>query len=257
MNDSYAILGLDKNASLHEARAAYRRLAKIWHPDASGGDETRFLALNQAYQTLVRQPEKAISRRRGMISAFWRKAKTTPKTKPKVRGADIQARLQLSLKDMVCGASRRLTLAGGRVLEVECPPGCGAGDVIRLRGAGHEGKNGGKNGDALIRLQVGDTQGCTLKGRDIHLKLAIDLPRLRSGGKADLYAPQGLLKITVPPLAGPGTRLRLKGMGLPAQGKNKTPGDLYVRLICADTPGFGAALARFSRKWANPLRKSA
>ena len=40
MNDPYSTLGVSKTATDAEIKAAYRRLAKQWHPDA-GGDETK------------------------------------------------------------------------------------------------------------------------------------------------------------------------------------------------------------------------
>jgi len=55
--DPYRILGLRRAATSREVRAAHRRLAKRYHPDAPGGDTARFLAVQAAYQLLV-DPER-------------------------------------------------------------------------------------------------------------------------------------------------------------------------------------------------------
>ncbi len=50
----YEILGISKNANQDEIHGAYRKYAKRFHPDASGGEQSHedFLAVNQAYETL-------------------------------------------------------------------------------------------------------------------------------------------------------------------------------------------------------------
>jgi hypothetical protein len=52
--DPYRVLGLARGATVEEIRRAYRRLAKINHPDAAGEAALpRFLAIQAAYETLV------------------------------------------------------------------------------------------------------------------------------------------------------------------------------------------------------------
>lgn len=52
----YELLGLDRNASQTQIRAAYRSLAKVMHPDA-GGTAGTFRVLQEAYETLT-DPER-------------------------------------------------------------------------------------------------------------------------------------------------------------------------------------------------------
>ena len=49
--DPYAVLGVSPAATAAEIKAAYRSLVKRHHPDA-GGDETRIVALNAAWEVL-------------------------------------------------------------------------------------------------------------------------------------------------------------------------------------------------------------
>lgn len=53
--DYYAILGLSHDAGEEEVRTAFRRLARIYHPDKTGNDreaEDRFKEINEAYEVL-------------------------------------------------------------------------------------------------------------------------------------------------------------------------------------------------------------
>jgi hypothetical protein len=51
--DPFAVLGLEQGASSQDAAAAYRRLAKRWHPDRAGADGAHRMAeINAAYDLL-------------------------------------------------------------------------------------------------------------------------------------------------------------------------------------------------------------
>ena len=51
MPNLYAILGVDESANADELRAAYRSLAREFHPD-NGGDASRMAEVNAAWQIL-------------------------------------------------------------------------------------------------------------------------------------------------------------------------------------------------------------
>jgi DnaJ-class molecular chaperone len=249
-------LGLHKGASRAEARAAYRRLAKRFHPDVPGGDERRFHALTLAHSEFEKNTAKANPyTRRKLVSSFWKAAKAAPQKQPKrpITGRTLAAILHLSLEDALKGARRRVTLPGGRALDVKCPAGCVSGDVIRLKEAGEAGRHGGKTGDALITIRLLSHKRATLRGRDLHMPLWLDLAHMRNGGKVEVATPHGPLKVNIPPLSSHGQSLRLKGKGLPGREEIKD-GHLYFTLMARKTTGFGDALGRFSRIWANPLR---
>ena len=53
--DYYKILGVSRNATKEEIKRAYKRLAKLYHPDLNKGDkekEERFKEINEAYRVL-------------------------------------------------------------------------------------------------------------------------------------------------------------------------------------------------------------
>ncbi|HEX6024769.1 MAG TPA: DnaJ domain-containing protein, partial [Solirubrobacter sp.] len=69
--DYYEILGVARDASQEEIRAAYRRLARRYHPDVNKepGAEDRFKEISEAYEVL-RDPEKR--ERYDRLGASWR-----------------------------------------------------------------------------------------------------------------------------------------------------------------------------------------
>lgn len=61
-NESYSILGLEEGASIEEVKNAYRKLAKQYHPDRTGGDEflaNMFRKINTAYENLTSNKEQS------------------------------------------------------------------------------------------------------------------------------------------------------------------------------------------------------
>ena len=147
------------------------------------------------------------------------------------KGADQRASIRVSIEDLYHGASKTVRLASGRSLKINIPKGMADGSQIRLSGQGGPGVNGGPNGDLYLTLNVAPHPYFRLDGHDVLLELpvapweaalgaAIKVPTL--GGKVELKIPAGTQS---------GTKLRLKGRGLPG----KTPGDQYV-VIQISTP---------------------
>src|SRR5512140_1053054 len=61
--DLYQELGVEKSATEAEIKKAYRKLASKLHPDKNPGDkkaETKFKAVNRAYQTLSDSKKRAL-----------------------------------------------------------------------------------------------------------------------------------------------------------------------------------------------------
>jgi DnaJ-class molecular chaperone len=54
MNNPYHILGISHNATKEETKTAYKKLAKIYHPDKNNGDDTKFKEIQTAYETLTK-----------------------------------------------------------------------------------------------------------------------------------------------------------------------------------------------------------
>ena len=60
--DYYELLGLKKDASDDEVKKAYRKMAKMYHPDANQNSkeaEAKFKEISEAYEVLSDQQKKA------------------------------------------------------------------------------------------------------------------------------------------------------------------------------------------------------
>ncbi len=57
--DYYKTLGVNKNATEAEIKAAFRKLAHEHHPDKNKGDDKKFKEINEAYQTLSNKEKRA------------------------------------------------------------------------------------------------------------------------------------------------------------------------------------------------------
>ena len=63
MQDPYSILGVSRDASDEEIKKAYRKLSRIYHPDANINNpnkdqaEAKFKEVQQAYQQIMHERE--------------------------------------------------------------------------------------------------------------------------------------------------------------------------------------------------------
>jgi DnaJ-class molecular chaperone len=145
------------------------------------------------------------------------------------RGRDASYTLTAEFLDAVNGATKRLTLPDGQTLDVKIPPGTSDGDILRLRNRGMPGRDGGPAGDALIEIHVAPHASFRRDGQDISVTLPISVREAVLGAKISAPTPAGPVALTIKPGADTGTKMRLKGRGVPAHGA-QAAGDLYVTL---------------------------
>ncbi len=221
----YEILGVTRSASPEEIKAAYRRLAQRYHPDASSdpGAEDRFKEITLAYQVLrdmeqrVRYDLAAMEREleatarelstaatdAGAADPAIHLGDTLPPGQPEdnlppqwERGARDEP-----APDQRAGLFRRY---GRRRAERSATAG------ERLRGDDYE---------AIAQIALEDViRGATVT-------LAVAGPERTSNGGAGGSA--RTVEVRVPKLAVDGQRLRLKGQGGPGV-NGGPPGDLYA-----------------------------
>lgn len=53
LNNCYRLLGVNKNSNIEEVKKAYKIKAKELHPDVHGGNSEGFIALSQAYDSII------------------------------------------------------------------------------------------------------------------------------------------------------------------------------------------------------------
>jgi len=115
-------------------------------------------------------------------------------------------------------------------LTVKVPAGIDEGQKVRLAGQGLPGPQGGPPGDLLLRVQLEPHPHLRREGRDLHLAVPVTVSEAMYGARIEVPTPGGAVKLKVPPGSQGGTRLRLKGRGVPGQ-KGLPVGHLYVTLV--------------------------
>jgi DnaJ-class molecular chaperone len=124
-----------------------------------------------------------------------------------------------------CGGTGRVQEA--RNLTVTIPAGVEDGQVIRLRGQGGEGRNGGPAGDLLLTVKAAGHPFLRREGRDLEMDLPVKLAEAIGGATVEVPTPSGRVRVKVPAGSSNGQRLRLGGKGvMTASGA----GDLYLVL---------------------------
>lgn len=150
------------------------------------------------------------------------------------RGQDVRATLELSLQEMLEGSERKLTIGGEKAVTVRIPKGVRPNQSLRVPKKGLPGEDGGPPGDLLLEMVMSEHPLVRVDRDDLEIDLAITFSESIRGGSVTVPTPTGTVKVTIPPCAEAGTRLRLKGRGLPKGGKGTRLGDLY--LILRPTP---------------------
>jgi curved DNA-binding protein len=159
------------------------------------------------------------------------------------RGQDHHAKVILDLEATLEGGSRTFTLrvpeidAEGRlisterVLNVQIPKGILPGQTIRLAGQG-SGTGSGAAGDLYIEVDFKPHSLYRPDGRDLYLDLPVAPWEAALGATVKAPTPGGTVDLKIPAGSHAGTKMRLRGRGIPA-----TPaGDLYVVLQIALPP---------------------
>jgi curved DNA-binding protein len=160
-----------------------------------------------------------------------------------MKGEDHHAKVGVSLEDAYNGAERAITLkipevdATGhlvtrdRKLNVKIPKGVTQGQRIRLRGQGGAGTGDATAGDLYLEIDLLPHPIFRADGRDIYVDLPVAPWETALGAQVSIPTLGGKVEMKIPAGSQSGSKLRLKGRGLP--GKNN--GDQYV-VLKIETP---------------------
>jgi len=302
--DYYEILGVPRDASAKDIKAAYRKLARQWHPDLHTGKkkaeaEEKIKRINEAYEVLKDSEKRAKYDQLGKnwqagqdfssygdgvhfyqssninpedlggFSDFFNSifggqasARSSPFTSFARQGQDIETNLELSLEELFRGGSKSIRLSSRQIcpdcqgqgfqgrgfcsrcggtgslpeeknLEVKIPAGIYEGSTIRLKGQGGQGLGGGAPGDLYLKVTLLPHPYFKIKGQDLEAKVTLRPEQAVLGDKVTVPTMEGSVTVTIPAGSHSGSRLRLKGKGLPL--KKNGRGDQYV-VIEIDTP---------------------
>ena len=143
------------------------------------------------------------------------------------RGQDIEAELQLTLREAAVTHKQTFTV-GGETLRITVPAGVANGQVIKLKGHGGKGANGGPDGDLYITFVISDDPVFKRKENDLYTNVTIDLYTAVLGGEVTVNTLDGQVKLKVRPGTQNDAMVRLKGKGFPVYKQEGTFGDLIV-----------------------------
>ena len=143
------------------------------------------------------------------------------------RGQDFNAALQLDLKDVYETQQRVLTV-NGKNIRLTIPAGVENGQIIKIKGKGGAGVQGGPNGDLIIQFNISNSTKFKRDGSNLYATENIDLYTAILGGEVTVDTFDGKVKLKVKPETQNGTKVKLKGKGFPIYKKEKQFGDLFI-----------------------------
>ena len=266
--DYYEILGVPKTASADDIKSAYRKLARKLHPDLHPNDKDahkKFQQVNEANEVLS-DPEKR--KKYDTYGKDWEHGEAYEKARRsqqqhagsagqwsggfeddsfsdfftsmfgggggggrsrnvKFRGQDYQSELTISFKDAYSTHQQTITV-NGKNIRITIPAGIANGQVIKLKGHGGAGVNGGPAGDLFITFIISNDTAFKRQGDDLHLTVDLDLYTAVLGGEITIDTPGGKIKLKIKPETQNGSKTRLKGKGFPVYKKDGHFGDLYI-----------------------------
>jgi len=265
--DYYKILGISKGAAEKDIKKAYRKLARKYHPDLNPTDkvaEKKFKEINEANEVLS-NPENR--KKYDKYGENWQHAEDYEKAKQqqqyqgsyqgqsgghseegfsdffenmfggrssqsgsrhvKFRGQDYNAELQLDLKDVYATHKRTLTI-NNKNIRITIPAGVENGQVIKIKGHGGKGINGGPNGDLLIQFSIINHSKFKRDKDNLYVTVDLDLYKALLGGELMVDTFNGKVKLNIKPETQNGAQVKLKGKGFPKYKKERQFGDLYI-----------------------------
>lgn len=266
--DYYKVLGVSKDATSDEIKKAYRKLARKLHPDINPSDKgahAKFQQLNEANEVLshpekrkkfdkygkdwengeeyekYQQQQRSNSGRQqqanadfngedfsDFFSSMFGNQERGGRAQTKYRGQDIQAKLQIDIKEAYTTHKKEFTF-NGKNIRITIPAGIEDQQTIKISGYGSPGINNGPNGDLYITFSVLNTSLLKRVGNDLFLTHNLDLYVAVLGGDVTISDfNQAKLKLKVAPGTQNGTKVRLKGKGFPIYKKEDQFGDLYI-----------------------------
>lgn len=265
--DYYEILGVPRDADEKTLKAAYRRLARKYHPDVNPDDksaEDKFKQISEAFAVLSDPAKRATYDRRGhaafgpdfdpfagfgfrtsghggipdlsdLFEMFGLNVEGGRRRRAPRRGQDLQLEVRIPFVEAVKGTTLDFVIprhgTGGRRVEervkVRIPPGIEDGGRVRLSGKGDASPGGGRPGDAYLVIRVDPHPRFRREGRDVVCNVPVGLARAALGGTVKVPTLDGTATINLPAGTVSGRKLRLKGRGVPSR-NGTAPGDLLA-----------------------------
>ncbi len=244
MRDPYEVLELARGAGPDEIKSAFRRLAKIHHPDANPGDdtaETRFKEINEAYQALTNSAPSQNQQYHEADDLFQREIfrhfqRQHEEVHRRTANPDVLSRVEIGLEDVLKGTEIELQLASGETLKLNLPKGIETGQRFRVQGAGMQRDARWPAGDLYVEITVRNHERFRrINAGALAIDVEIDSLSAILGGETEIITLDGdTVIVPYPKGTQNGQKVSVPGKGLPYRGLAETnpptfhKGDLYV-----------------------------
>ena len=217
--DFYETLGVPPDASERDITAAYRRLARQYHPDVTGGDkhaEERFKQINAAHDVLGNADNRAAYDKWG---DQWEHAEQLEELQRQRGGAGFGGGFDPRIFEQFSGGGFGSSGFGGGQTQFSF-------DSADL---------GGIFGD-LFGSRAAQAQ--PVRGRDREHPITVTLREAFEGATRTIQTPHNRkrIEVAIPPGVDTGSRVKISGQGDPAP--SGPSGDLYLLISVADDTRF-------------------
>ena len=149
------------------------------------------------------------------------------------KGEDLFYNISISLEESVFGAEKKIMIKkSGHAEEIQfkIPKGINSGKRLRLTGKGEASLSGGPSGDLYLNISLLPHPIFVRDGNDIYLSRSVMYSQAAMGTVLDVPALDGSTKrIKVPPGTQSNTKIRMKGLGVPAT-RQSAAGDQFVKI---------------------------
>jgi len=135
--------------------------------------------------------------------------------------------LHLDLKNAYTGHKQVLTVNGNNI-RISIPSGVENGQVIKIKGKGSQGINGGPNGDLFIKFIIDNHTQFKREGNNLYQNVDLDLYTSILGGEITVDTFNGKVKLNIQPETKNESKVKLKGKGFPVYKKEGNFGDLII-----------------------------
>ncbi|MFA5162551.1 MAG: J domain-containing protein [Elusimicrobiales bacterium] len=126
-----------------------------------------------------------------------------------------------------CGGAG--AVSAQKEVRVNFPAGIADGARLRLKGQGPDG------GDLYLRIAIAPEPGFKASGPDLETEVRVMAWDAALGGEITVPAPDGPVRVKIPPGTRAGKTLKISGRGYPKGGGAR--GDLYARVVIDVPPG--------------------
>ena len=149
-----------------------------------------------------------------------------------VKGENIETEIKVSIREAYYGLEKKISLktfeGKAKIITVKIPAGILNGEKIRLIGQGKEGKNGGKNGDLFIKINIQNDNKFKLNGCDIYTDLFLTPWEAALGTRATIQTIDDETSVYIPQGVQSGEKIKIPGKGY--KQKDNKRGDLIAEI---------------------------